>query len=394
MKTDGHTVPLELAAQLCATGVRLSRLQEVVPVLPYLSLDPEELLVLMKICQGHQQDPMARFLQHYEACLLHLDRSTGAAGTSARAVQWLSLRLVARAEAEEEARLLREYFSSWAECCSSTSAPGTVACELRGPTGAAVRSGSSSTWSSSRLGVSRSVSRSSSLTRPEAKVADRDSAVHAGHRARVPIASPRPGSGAMRIARSPRTVHAYPQPAPAPVGLRGLSWVTTTPPSQRIAKPSEVPMVRPPAHAPQRRGREGVSSGASSCANPQGTMTPEGTGMQTPQCIRALSPVPSVMRSSSRGANLRVGNDATPRHAQRSVIQTSSPQMQKRMPRPCEPRICATPPQPQPMHPRVPYPKKSPCHTPIRLSGVPPIAPLGQSLSRHPRAHLHAERPT
>merc|ERR1719487_3150254 len=65
---------MELAAQLCSLGVRLLRLQDILPVLPYLNLAPEEIVVLMKVCQAHEDDPTARFLQLYEAALLHHER--------------------------------------------------------------------------------------------------------------------------------------------------------------------------------------------------------------------------------------------------------------------------------------------------------------------------------
>ena len=74
MRRDGHPIPMELAAQFCSTGLRVGRLQEVLPVLPLLGLGPEEFLVLLKICQAHDQDPTARFLQLYECCIVHQDR--------------------------------------------------------------------------------------------------------------------------------------------------------------------------------------------------------------------------------------------------------------------------------------------------------------------------------
>merc|ERR1719409_1839335 len=76
MRMDGHAVRVDLAAQLCSTALQLKRLQEVLPVLPYLSLGPEEVLILMKVCQAHPEDPTARFLQLYEASILHQERAT------------------------------------------------------------------------------------------------------------------------------------------------------------------------------------------------------------------------------------------------------------------------------------------------------------------------------
>merc|ERR1719247_3213229 len=76
MRSDGHVVTVDLAAQLCSMGIRLRRLQEVLPILPYLNLGPEELFVLMKICIAHQDDPTARFLEHFESSILYHERLT------------------------------------------------------------------------------------------------------------------------------------------------------------------------------------------------------------------------------------------------------------------------------------------------------------------------------
>merc|ERR1719460_3253070 len=64
-----------LAAAGHLLGMRLGRLNEVLPVLSFLGLQPDEFLVLMKLCQSHEQDPTARFLQLYEACAVHHDRA-------------------------------------------------------------------------------------------------------------------------------------------------------------------------------------------------------------------------------------------------------------------------------------------------------------------------------
>merc|ERR1719261_2095386 len=75
MRQDGHLVTVELAAQLCSTALRLGRLNEVLPVLSFLGLNPDEFIVLMKLCQSHQQDPTSQFLQLYEACAVQHDRA-------------------------------------------------------------------------------------------------------------------------------------------------------------------------------------------------------------------------------------------------------------------------------------------------------------------------------
>merc|ERR1719247_1571246 len=122
---------------------------------------------------------MARFLQLYESCVVGLDRSIGAkaagTNTNTRAVQWMSERLAARAEAENEARLMRECFGAWVDCPKSARAvqpaPAiqTATVDLPVAKEVTVRSGSVSGLIAVPLGVSRSASRSSSLSRPEDK---------------------------------------------------------------------------------------------------------------------------------------------------------------------------------------------------------------------------------
>ena len=122
MRRDGHPIPMELAAQFCSTGLRVGRLQEVLPVLPLLGLGPEEFLVLLKICQAHDQDPTARFLQLYECCIVHQDRLLSARAPVQRPaddhlVDWLSRRVVAQVDRMARAHgqlLSRVCFLSWA----------------------------------------------------------------------------------------------------------------------------------------------------------------------------------------------------------------------------------------------------------------------------------------
>jgi hypothetical protein len=123
MRRDGHPIPMELAAQFCSTGLQAGRLQEVLPVLPVMGLGPEELLVLLKLCQAHDQDPTARFLQLYECCILHQERllapraPPGPPLADDRRVEWLSRQVVAQAERMARAHgelLSRVCFQSWA----------------------------------------------------------------------------------------------------------------------------------------------------------------------------------------------------------------------------------------------------------------------------------------
>lgn len=140
MRQNGHAVTVELSAQLCSAGLRVGRLNEVLPVLSFLGLHPDEFMVLMKLCQSHQQDPTARFLNLYEACAVHMDRAihpreppavdqrfTGARShADARAVDWLSRKVVAVMADFETAQcvvLVRTCFSSWALCLPAPKAP-------------------------------------------------------------------------------------------------------------------------------------------------------------------------------------------------------------------------------------------------------------------------------
>ena len=51
MRRDGYPVTVELAAQLCTCGLRLRRLDEVLPLLPFLGLAWEDLAGLLQA--GH-----------------------------------------------------------------------------------------------------------------------------------------------------------------------------------------------------------------------------------------------------------------------------------------------------------------------------------------------------
>merc|ERR1719506_2730048 len=75
MRQNGHVVTIEHAAQMCSASLRAGRLNEVLPALSFLGLNPDEFMILMKLCQSHQQDPTAQFLQLFEACAVHHDRA-------------------------------------------------------------------------------------------------------------------------------------------------------------------------------------------------------------------------------------------------------------------------------------------------------------------------------
>jgi hypothetical protein len=132
----GVGVTAELAAQLCNAGLRVGRLNEVLPVLPFFGLSGDELIVLMKLCQAHEHDPTARFLSLYEACTVQHDRamsdpcsprSTVEPVEVGRAAQgaddcvrtdWLSrkiVRLTADLETAQGEALLRKCYSAWAQ---------------------------------------------------------------------------------------------------------------------------------------------------------------------------------------------------------------------------------------------------------------------------------------
>jgi hypothetical protein len=152
MRQNGHIVTVELAAQLCAAGLRLARFNEVLPVLSFLGLQPEEFMMLMKLCQSHQQDPTARFLQLYEACVAQRDRSIHAeaetrlridqsvAAADAR-VDWLARKIVtvtADLEAAQNDALLQACFDFWVSCLPASKAEhsfasvSTTPCSRRG----------------------------------------------------------------------------------------------------------------------------------------------------------------------------------------------------------------------------------------------------------------------
>merc|ERR1719487_2857781 len=133
-RNDGHTPALELVAQLCSVSLRLGRLHDVLQVLPFLGLQPEELLALMRVCQSSEKDPTARFLQFYEASILQQDRVLQASTLQqerllsdqwrqqreARAdarLDWVSRQVAKQAErmaAVHVDALLRACFLSWA----------------------------------------------------------------------------------------------------------------------------------------------------------------------------------------------------------------------------------------------------------------------------------------
>lgn len=159
---------------------------------------------------------------------------------------------------------------------------------------------------------------------------------------------------------------------------------------RQLVMPPALPQTRRSLSTAERETRSRRDAAPPpSYAPPSGMLTPHGSG-PPPQCIRALSPVPGVMRSSSRGANLAVGRDSSPAQVRPPPMYAWSPRVPHRhVPHAGEPRIAATP--PSQMQPQVPYGRqKSPSHA--RLAGVPPFVPLGRNHSRPPPpARVHPD---